>query len=110
MVEAQNSENAAFKNKRETSKIEVAEEQNSNTQPKRVGRPKKIQKISRSKSTSFLVDVDTLKDLNFLKIEYEYDIKDVIYVLIRDFLEKNFQNRVLSEEGKAFLEERLKDL
>lgn len=110
MVESQKGENAAYKMKKETEKPEMEEVSEAVQQKENFGRRKKNRKIERSKLMAFTVDADTKINLNFLKIQYGYDMQDVIFVLVRDFLEKNYQNRELTKEGKAFLEERLKDL
>lgn len=110
MVESQKGENAAYKMKKETEKPEMEEVSEAVQQKENFSRRKKNRKIERSKLMAFTVDADTKINLNFLKIQYGYDMQDVIFVLVRDFLEKNYQNRELTKEGKAFLEKRLKDL
>lgn len=110
MVESQKGENAAYKMKKETEKPEMEEVSEAVQQKENFGRRKKNRKIERGKLMAFTVDAETKINLNFLKIQYGYDMQDVIFVLVRDFLEKNYQNRELTKEGKAFLEERLKDL
>lgn len=112
MIKVQQEENKVFQQNKKGD-IPVSDEKTEEPKPipaKPVGRPKKNYKITRDKPMNILLDAETHKELGFLKLEYGIEMRDTIYVVLRKFLNENFQNRVLSKEGKDIIEKGLKDL
>lgn len=126
MVENQKEENHMLRRRKAGEKINepilnVETAQENNDQPiiehpdKKVsrgvkGRPRNIQKVERNKIMNVYFDKETHKTLARIKIEHNFEMKDVTYIAIRKFLDEYMEGNELNEKGVRFIEKKLKEM
>ena len=74
------------------------------------GRPKVVQKVERKKILNVYFDQETQKTLGRIKLEHNFDMKDVAYIATCKFLDEYMEGNELSEKGVRFINKRLKEL
>lgn len=74
------------------------------------GRPKTIKKLERPKPMNVYFDMGTHKELGMIKLEHNFEMKDVAYIAIRKFLEEYSVNGRLNEQGIAYLQEKIREI
>ena len=55
-------------------------------------------------------DKETHKTLARIKIEHNFEMKDVTYIAIRKFLDEYMEGNELNEKGVRFIEKKLKEM
>lgn len=74
------------------------------------GRPKVVRRVERKKTMTVFFDLPTHKALGRIKLEHNFDMKDVAYIAIRKFLDEYMDGNMLSDKGIALIEKRLEEL
>ncbi len=75
-----------------------------NSELKRMGRPKKARKIEGGAQVSLFFDHDTKMKMMMTKLNHKIEMKDLILGATIMFLEKYYDNGMLSERGQRELE------
>ena len=91
---------------------EVVEEQPSTLNPQpstKTGRPKKTRKIEGGAPVTVFFDQDTKSKLVLTKVSHRIEMKDLIFGATLMFLDKYYDNGVLSATGLRELEKTLKN-
>lgn len=81
-------------------------------QPERVGagRPKTVRRVERDKAMNVYFDKETHKLLKNMKFYHDIEMKDIPYVLTREFFKKYEVNGQLNAEGIAYLQRLLAEV
>ena len=74
------------------------------------GRPKVQKKIERNKAMNVHFDLETHKLLKNMKFYHEIEMKDIPYVLTREFFKKYEAGGKLSDEGLAYIQRLLSEV
>lgn len=74
------------------------------------GRPKVQKKVERSKAMNVHFDTETHKLLKNMKFYHEIEMKDIPYVLTREFFKKYEVGGKLNAEGLAYLQRLLAEV
>ena len=75
-----------------------------NSQPSKMGRPKKTRKIEGGAQVSLFFDQDTKMKMMMAKLNHKIEMKDLILGATILFLDKYYENGELSERGQRELE------
>lgn len=74
------------------------------------GRPKTVKNVSRPKPMNVYFDTRTHKQLGQIKLDHNFEMKDVAYIAIRKFLDECFVNGELTEEAVVFLQKKMEEI
>lgn len=74
------------------------------------GRPKIARRVEREKAMNVYFDKDTHKLLKNMKFYHDIEMKDIPYVLTREFFKKHEVNGQLNSEGLAYLQRLLAEV
>lgn len=80
------------------------------TDKRGVGRPKYQQKVRREKAMNVYFDSETHQLLKNIKFYHDIEMKDVPYLLTREFFKKYGTGERLSVEGVAYLQRLLDEV
>ena len=75
-----------------------------NSQPSKMGRPKKTRKIEGGAQVSLFFDQETKMKMMMTKLNHKIEMKDLILGATILFLDKYYENGELSERGQRELE------
>ena len=76
----------------------------------RRGRPRVQRRIDRPKMVGVGLDVELHRQLGMVKLEEGIDMKDLIYLVTRDFMQRNFTDGHLSAKAVAYLQNKLSEV
>lgn len=123
MVNNQKEENQMLRRKKVESKYDVpVSEANSGqdvkeqsvTEHLKVGGSRaakaQMKKVQRSKMMNVPLDPGTHKSLALIKLEHNFEMRDMAYIAIRKFLDEYMEGNELNEKGINYLEKKLKEL
>ena len=81
-------------------------------QPERVGagRPKLQKKVEREKAMNVYFDADTHQLLKNMKFFHDIEMKDIPYLLTREFFKKYEAGGKLTEDGLAYIKKLLAEV
>lgn len=120
MVNSQKEENQMLRRKKDvvepiqtdTDRVGQSSASTENSEHKSFGRgrPKVVRRVERKKTMTVFFDLPTHKALGRIKLEHNFDMKDVAYIAIRKFLDEYMDGNMLSDKGIALIEKRLEEL